>query len=147
MVTENRPTFQRRQTESLTDAAISHIGLLLVLILDATVDACSFNTGMSSKFLELLHGVRAALSASLRLQKNNSLEFVCFSLPFTPDLDSHLDTTVHLFCSALVIDAELKNVAILPASAWVARRPLCSHLEAERARQCIRISEPDVVQE
>lgn len=34
----------------------------------------------------------------------------------TAGLDFHLDTSEHLFCSALVVDSELDDIAVLLAS-------------------------------
>lgn len=43
------------------------------------------------------------------------LEIVLSALSLAADLDPHLDTSVHLLCSALVIDAELNDITVLDA--------------------------------
>lgn len=67
----------------------------------------------ASEGLELLHSVRTACQL-YSTERISLLELVVSTLlPVAADLDTYLDAAIHLLRAALVVDAELENVAIL----------------------------------
>ena len=52
------------------------------------------------------------------------LELVGCSLPIPSKLDSHLDTSIHIFLAALIIDTQLEYIAVLLISLCLSSRPV-----------------------
>jgi hypothetical protein len=52
-------------------------------------------------------------------EKNNALEGIRGALPLAADLDADLDGLVDVLCAALVVDAELEDVAVFEG-VWAA---------------------------
>lgn len=76
-----------------------------------------------SCFMASLLSMREIVSANAEdLRTGNALEVVLATLSLTSNLDLHLDTTIHLFCSALVIDTELNDIAVLCVRSSVVRQ-------------------------
>lgn len=128
-----------RSTRALTNAAVGHVGLFLVLVLDTTRNARCFR--VPTELLELLHGIGTVVSDPV--VRIDILELVGTPLPFATDFDSHLDAAVHLLGTTLIVDTELKDIAILGVSS-----PLFStHFQAVWPRRRVRVGQTNVVQE
>ena len=73
-----------------------------------------------------------AVSFSAQRLAISSLEFIGCPLPFTSDLDSHLDTAEHILVSALVVYSELQDVSVLVISPCSSALAIYTHIKHSR---------------